>query len=261
MLQTRLTAEQYSTYAFGAFAAAHIANTSLIPLLTQSVPASEPYLLLTRPYYQGYPFEPLLIVIPAYAHVLSGLAIRVYRRNLAAKRYGGLESEFSEGRTQGVRRWLDRRFWPAVSGTSALGWQLVPLLAGHSYLNRILPGKSPGGSSNVSLSYVSHAFARHPVIAHIGFTLLLCVGCFHFTWGAAKWLSLSPTQSTSPPGVERQLSQKRRWYVINAVAAGITGIWMAGSFGVIARGGRALGWVGRMFDDIYKQIPVVGSLF
>ena len=65
-----------------------ITNTSIIPSITQSVPASEPYLLLTRPYYQGIPFEPLLIIIPAYAHVLSGLTIRILRRNLNAKRYG-----------------------------------------------------------------------------------------------------------------------------------------------------------------------------
>jgi hypothetical protein len=33
---------------------------------------------------------------------------------------------------------------------------------------------------------------------------------------------------------------------------------MAGSFGVVARGGEALGWVGRQYDEIYRQIPVVG---
>ena len=40
--------QKYSTYLFSAFAGAHIANTSIIPLVTQSVPASESFLLLTR---------------------------------------------------------------------------------------------------------------------------------------------------------------------------------------------------------------------
>jgi len=40
--------QQYSTYLFSAFSTAHIANTSIIPLVTRSVPASESFLLLTR---------------------------------------------------------------------------------------------------------------------------------------------------------------------------------------------------------------------
>src|SRR3978361_1016318 len=44
--------QKYSSYAFTAFGLAHITNTSIIPLITRSVPESERYLLLTRPYYQ-----------------------------------------------------------------------------------------------------------------------------------------------------------------------------------------------------------------
>jgi len=81
--------QKYSSYAFSAFAVAHIANTSLIPLATGSVHASEGSLLLTRPYYQSWPIaEPFLIIIPLMAHIGSGLALRLYRRNVNASRYG-----------------------------------------------------------------------------------------------------------------------------------------------------------------------------
>ena len=63
------TQTQYSSYAFGTFSIAHFANTAVIPLLTRSVPASEPYLLLTRPYYSRDPFR-----APADHH--SGLRAR-----------------------------------------------------------------------------------------------------------------------------------------------------------------------------------------
>ena len=59
-------------------------------------------------------------------------------------------------------------------------------------------------------------------------------------------------------GPERELKKKRRWYIINAVAAALTGLWMAGSFGVIAKGGAANGWVARQYDEMYGKIPLLG---
>ena len=81
--------QKYSSYAFSAFTVAHIANTSLIPLATGSVHASDGSLLLTRPYYQSWPIaERFLVIIPLMAHIGSGLALRLYRRNVNARRYG-----------------------------------------------------------------------------------------------------------------------------------------------------------------------------
>ncbi len=230
----------------------HITNTSIIPLITQSVPASEPYLLLTRPYYQGIPFEPVLIIIPLYAHVLSGLALRLARRNLAAKRYGDGNRDPKDW-----KRFFTSSFWPSVSGISKLGFQLTPLLIGHVFINRAIPQQFAGGSSNVNLSYVSHAFAKHPAISFAGFTLLITIGSFHVTWGWAKWLGLTPDQTTVT-GYDRQMTKKRRWYIINGVATAIAGLWMAGSFGVVAKGGEAFGWAGKLYDEMYQRIPLVG---
>lgn len=243
--------QKYSSYVFTAFAGAHIANTSLIPLVTRSVPESERYLLLTRPYYQGLPMEPLLVIAPLYAHVIAGVALRIVRRNLNAKRYGaaaaGTESP----------SFFSRAFWPKVSGVSKLGFQLTPLVIGHVVVNRAIPNTFPGGMSNVNLGYVSHAFAKHPVVSYAGFTALLAVGVTHITWGWAKWLGWTPDQTTQAGG-ERALTKKRRWYLINGVALAVTGLWMAGGLGVIGRGGEAPGYVGRLYDRMYQAIPLVG---
>lgn len=243
--------QKYSSYVFSAFAAAHIANTSLIPLATQSVPASEPYLLLTRPYYQSWPIaEPLLIIVPLAAHISSGIALRLYRRNLNAKRYGA--------ETKAERRRFSTELWPRISGISKLGFLGVPLLLGHTFINRAIPAEFPGGSSNINLSYVSHAFAKHPAISFAGFAALIGVTVFHSTWGWAKWLGWTPDQSTQM-GYEREISKKRRFYIVNGIAAAVTALWMAGGFGVIGRGGEAGGWVGKQYDEMYRQIPLVGQ--
>ncbi|KAK3114684.1 hypothetical protein LTR53_006770 [Teratosphaeriaceae sp. CCFEE 6253] len=244
--------QKYSSYVFTAYGAAHIVNTSIIPLITRSVPESERYVLLTRPYYQGIPAEPLLIIIPLYAHVISGIALRVVRRTLTARRYG------DSGSREGKKSFFSSDFWPRVSGISKLGYPLVPLLAGHVFINRVIPQQFSGGQSNVNLSYVAHAFAKHPAVSYAGFSALIGVGVLHITWGWAKWLGYTPEQVTSQ-GSERELSQKRRWYIINALAAAVTGLWMAGAFGVIARAGLAPGYIGRIYDEMYRRVPILGK--
>lgn len=239
--------QRYSSYAFTVFATMHITNTSLIPLVTQSVPASEPYLLLTRPYYQSPVAEPLIVAAPLLAHVGAGLALRLYRRHTDLQMYG------AESRA-------DKRTiaWPKASGTSKLGFAFMPLLAGHVLVNRIVPLRVHGGSSAVGLGYVSHAFATHPVVSFFGFAALIIVGVAHSTWGMAKWLRLAPTQ-VAGIGKEGKLRQKKRWWGVNATAAAIAGLWLAGSFGVVAKGGVATGWVGREYEELYKAIPIVGK--
>lgn len=239
--------QKYSSYAFSVFTAFHIANTSIIPLMTRSVPASERYLLLTRPYYQSPIAEPLIIVLPLVAHIGSGIALRLYRRSRNLKDYG------AESRR-------DRRkvAWPKVSGTSKLGYLLIPLLAGHSFINRVIPLLYDGGSSNINLAYVSHGFAKHPAVSFFGFSALVTVGVWHTTWGWAKWLNLTPAQVTSS-GYEAQIARKRRWYLVNGVSALLTALWLAGGLGVVGRGGEVGGWIGREYDALYSKIPFLGK--
>ncbi|EKG19857.1 protein of unknown function DUF1691 [Macrophomina phaseolina MS6] len=241
--------QKYSSYAFSIFAAAHITNTALIPLATRSIAASDNYLLLTRPYYQDMPFEPLLVVAPLALHVGSGLALRFYRRRQTLKRYAGDSATFRERRSVP---------WPKLSGTSALGYLATTLVAGHAFANRVLPLWVEGSSAGIGLEYVSHAFARHPAIAFAGFSSLVGVAVWHSVWGWAKWLGWNPA-SVVQGGAEGLLRRKRRWYGINAVAAAVAGLWLWGGVGVVGQGGPATGWVAKDYDALFKSIPYFGQ--
>lgn len=240
--------QKYSSYAFGIFTTFHIANTSLIPLATRSVPEANRYLLLTRPYYQSTLAEPLVVALPLVAHITSGVALRLYRRRQALHRYG------AETRT-------DKRSipWPALSGTSLLGYTLLPLASFHVWTTRVLPMYMHGDNSLISLSYISHGFAAHPFVSFAGFTALVSAGVWHFAWGIAQWMGWKPSQ-VSPYAENKQLEQKRRWYAINGVAALVAGLWLAGGLGVVGREGKTVGWIGREFDELYNKIPLMRGL-
>ena len=239
--------QRYSSYTFSAFLAAHVANTSLIPLATRSVPTSDTYLLLTRPYYQSPVAEPILVIAPLALHIGSGIALRLYRRHQLAKRYG------AESKSQ--RRLLS---WPKLSWKSASGYALLPAVAIHTLVNRIVPLWADGGSSGVGLQYVAHGFAKHPLVANLGYIMLVGLASFHVVWGWAQWLGKTPDQSTDL-GFSRKEGQKRRWWSINIASTSLAISWMAGGLGIVGRGGRATGWIGKGFDDLYRQIPIVGG--
>lgn len=239
--------QRYSSYAFTVFTSFHIANVSLIPLLTGSVSESNRYLLLTRPYYQSFLTEPLLVGIPLVAHVTSGIALRLYRRRQTLLRYGA--------ETKTDRRTIP---WPALSGTSALGYALVPLASFHVWTTRLLPLYAHGDSSLINLSYISHGFAKHPIISFSGFTALVGIGAWHFVWGAAKWLGFAPSQVSAHES-QKSLVRKRRWYGINAISAVVAGLWLAGSLGIVGRDGAVIGWIGKEYDDLYSYIPFLST--
>lgn len=240
-----LRIQKYSSYAFTVFTSFHFANIAIIPLATRSVLESNRYLLLTRPYYQSALTEPLLVGIPLVAHVTSGIALRLYRRRQTLQRYG------AETRT-------DKRTipWPALSGTSALGYALIPVAGFHVWTTRILPLYAHGDSSLINLSYISHGFALHPVVSFAGFSALVGIGVFHLAWGAAKWLGLAPSQVKNEES-QKQFARKRRWYIINGISAAVTALWLAGGLGVIGRDGKVPGWVGKEYDELYKYIPFI----
>lgn len=238
--------QRYSSYAFTIFGTFHITNTSIIPLITRSVSNSDTYLLLTRPYYQSLPFEPLLITGAVGLHLASGIALRLFRRRQQVHRYGA--DTFAE------RHSIQ---WPPLSWTSATGYVFAPLVVGHAFINRALPLMWEGGSANVGLEYVSHGFAKHPIISWVGFTALVTVGSWHIVSGWARWMGWLPTQLTKWSS-DIQLRRKRRFYLINGAAAALAGLWLAGGLGVVGRGGKSTGWLAKEYDFLYSKIPLVG---
>lgn len=108
----------------------------------------------------------------------------------------------------------------------------------------------------ISLSYISHGFALHPIVSFAGFIALVSVGAWHFVWGWAKWLDLSPSQARESDS-KRHLVKKRRWYGIHALSAVLAGLWLAGGLGVVGRDGKTGGWIGREFDELYNTMPLI----
>ena len=187
--------------------------------------------------------EPLLVTIPITTHVLAGLALRIHRRNANLARYGAAHLS--------VAKRLERKLkvWPVVSWSSISGYVLTPLVLGHALANRTLPWVYEGGSSGVGLGYVAHGFAKHPFIAWTGYAALVGVGVGHFVWGFARW------QNWIPIGKDKK-AKRRRW-TINGITAIVSLLWMAGGLGVVGRGGRSDGWVGKGYDELYSKIPLL----
>ncbi|KAL1981246.1 hypothetical protein VTN96DRAFT_2845 [Rasamsonia emersonii] len=256
--------QKYSTYPPTFFLVLHAANTSLIPLVTRSVPSSESYLLLTRPFYQSPSLEHVVLTIPILAHIASGVALRSIRARRRARLYG------AETRSQ---RYLIKS-WPNPSLQAKLGYLMIPLLGTHVLVNRAVPLAIDGGSSGVGLGYVAHGFARSPLFWNIFYMAFVAASVWHSVGGWAAWMGWRVTtrrtersQSKGPNGgylgtmetsEERRKKRRTRWIVHGLAALG-TALWLAGGLGVVGHGGPGSGWEAKNWDELYKSVPVIGG--
>ena len=229
------------------------------------MPASESYLLLTRPVYQSPTLEHVILTAPIVIHVASGVILRNIRASRRARRYG------AENRAQ--RSLI--KFWPKMSLQARLGYLLVPFLGSHILVNRIVPLIADGGSSGVGLGYVAHGFSRNPVLWNIYYLGFVATGVWHIVGGWATWLGWRVT--TARKGGQdkgtlggylgyrenEQVVKKRKhmWWVVNSVAALGACTWLAGGLGIIGSAGPGSPWEAKNWNAIYKQIPVFGEWF
>lgn len=241
--------QKYSVLPPTLYLTMHYANTALIPLWTQSVSESDKYLLLTRPYYQSFPLEPLLIFLPIITHVASGVALRIYRRRIAARRHGA--------ETHAQRKRIP---WPKVSLTSALGFMLYPMFVAHMLSMRIIPKQVEGSSAGVGLRYFAHGIAHSPWIGNASYAAFVSVASWHFVTGAAKFLKVSREYITQA-GEDGKKRRKWRGRVVNGVVAMVAGVWIAGGLGIVGRAGKGVGWEASNWNKIYKAVPILGSIF
>lgn len=215
---------------------------------------------MARELYQTPYTEPLLIALPVATHIASGLAIRLIRRSQNLKRYGGATPGMhalhsaktsASGSSRGGK--AGPSAWPPLSYISVSGYAFGGLLVSHVAVTRIAPLIVDGDSSNIGLQYVSHGFTRHPLQAWVFYMLLLSVGVGHMVWGWAKWFNMAPPMNWRRTTVDRQLrkTRSRRWWGINGATLLVAGVWAAGALGIVARAGRAHGWLGTVYDTIY----------
>ncbi|KKK18505.1 hypothetical protein P175DRAFT_0555030 [Aspergillus ochraceoroseus IBT 24754] len=256
--------QRYSTYPPSLFVALHFANTSLIPLATRSVPESETYLLLTRPIYQSPSLEHAILTLPVLVHIASGICLRNIRSSRRARLYG------AETRTQ--RSALT--FWPRMSLQARLGYVFTPLLGTHVLVNRVAPLMVDGGSSGIGLGYVAHGIARSPVFWNIYYLVFVTVGVWHVVGGLASWMGWRVTTAQKTRGSKKgslegylgygesdqHIKRRRRmWWTVNGIAALGASLWLAGALGVVGRAGLGSGWEATNWNNIYSQVPAIGS--
>lgn len=228
------------------------------------MPASEPYLLLTRPFYQSPPLEHVVLTAPILIHVATGVVLRNIRASRRARLYGA--------ETRAQRSLL--KFWPRMSLQARLGYLLVPLLGTHVLVNRVVPLVVEGGSSGVGLEYVAHGFSRSPALWNIYYIALVAAGVWHIVGGWAAWMGWRVTtarkegrRSKGTAGdylgymeSEQVVRKSRRmWWLVNGIAAVGTSIWLAGALRIIGRAGPGSAWEAKSWDGIYRRIPVIGQ--
>ncbi|EGY19632.1 uncharacterized protein VDAG_01648 [Verticillium dahliae VdLs.17] len=280
--------QKYSSYLIPVFTTIHLANTSLIPLITRSVPASETYLLQARELYQTTLTEPLLVTLPIAAHIASGLALRLIRRSQNLARYGGSTPgmyALARSRTNSPSRHGDGnssssntrshrhdasnargkpqalRIWPPLSWIATSGYVLAGLVAAHACVNRLLPLYVEGDSANIGLAYVAHGFARHPFVSWTAYVALVAATAGHTVWGAARWAGIAPVamgwRGAGPRVEDKSVRRRRRraWWGVQGAVVAVAALWAAGGLGVVARGGPTHGWVGKVYDSIYDVLP------
>ena len=256
--------QKYSTYPPSAFFILHFANTSLIPLLSRSIPASETYFLLTRPAYQAPGLEHLVLTVPILAHIASGIALRNIRGSRRARLYGA--------ETRAQRHLLS--FWPKVSVQAKTGYLIAPLVGLHAVVNRVTPLMVEGGSSGVGLGYVAHGFARSPVFWNIFYLVFVTASVWHFVGGWATWMGWRVTTARKERGAskgslegylgyaenkDRVKRQRKMWWVVNGVAAVGAALWLAGALGIVGRAGEGAGWEAQGWNEMYSHVPVIGE--
>ncbi|KAJ6021686.1 hypothetical protein N7540_007190 [Penicillium herquei] len=255
--------QKYSTYPPTAFFILHFANTALIPLVTQSVPASEPYLLLTRPVYQAPGLEHLVLTLPILTHIVSGIALRNLRSSRRARLYG------AETRAQRDRI----SWWPRFSLQARSGYLLAPLIGLHAVVNRVTPLVVDGGSSGVGLGYVAHGIARSPVFWNLFYLVFVTASVWHFVGGWATWMGWRVTTARNERSSkgslvgllgysedhDRAKRQRKMWWMVNGIAAVGAALWLAGSLGIVGRAGEGSGWEAQGWNEMYSQVPVIGD--
>ena len=205
----------------------------------------------------------MILTIPAITHVAAGIALRNIRGSRRARLYG------AEVRAQ--RKQLS--FWPRLSLQARTGYIITPLIGLHVLVNRFTPVMVEGGSSSIGLGYIAHGVARRPVFWNIFYALLATASVWHFVGGWATWMGWRVTTTRQERGSKGSLGgylgypatqdpskrQRKMWWMVNGTAAVGAAFWLAGALGIVGRAGAGAGWEAQGWNELYRQVPVIGN--
>jgi hypothetical protein len=242
---------RYSSYVLSGFLGLHALNTCIIPLVTtfstqqNALSSIDNGFMITRFLYRpSESTEMALILAPLGIHVLTGLILRVHRIFKERHLYGeGILAwharETRINRAKGLS-WPRIRALPTLgySSTAATGWPTLLLVSLHAFTTRYLPWKY-GGDGETSISIVSHALKKHPLLSYTLYSGLIAVSVFHILNGWGRWLKFT----FHPRG-----RRVKNYLVIGTITAWLISLVRIGRLTIFSRAETV------EYDSLYRHI-------
>lgn len=196
---------RYSSYVLSGFLGLHALNVCVVPLVTvfsnneAALSQIDNGFMITRYLYRPSPSVEIALVLgPLAVHITTGLILRIRRIYMERNLYGeGLLAWHARqtriNRAKGLS-WPRIRALPTLgySATAATGWSTYVFATLHAFTTRYLPWKY-GGDGETSVTIVSHALQKHPILTYTAYVGLIGFGAFHIISGWGRWLKLTFT--------------------------------------------------------------------
>ncbi|CAG8678575.1 2897_t:CDS:2, partial [Funneliformis caledonium] len=193
--------------AFSTFLVTHLSATTLATF--GGIDLTNKTIILGRVYYQSKFLEPIVVFGALVGHVTAGIAkrsIKLYMkykkrddRKLTQDVHEKVEKIITDEKNeQGnvVRQKITTKTTTTISSSylsralsfllpnhHVIGYILVPLVFGHTYINRILPRRHFDDSSLINATYVTLSLRKWPVTSYLSLTALIGLTAYHVTSG------------------------------------------------------------------------------
>jgi Protein of unknown function (DUF1691) len=242
---------RYSSYVASGFLSLHALNTCIIPFFTvlsnrnAALSKIDNGFMITRYLYRpSESTEIALVLAPIAVHVITGLFLRMRRIYLDRDLYGeGLLASHARqtriNRAKGLS-WPRIRALPTLgySATAATGWATLFFVSIHAYTTRYLPW-AHDGNGETSVTIVSHALQKHPILSYTLYAGLIAAGSFHIISGWGRWLKLTFT----PRG--RRL---KNYLVIGTITTWLVSLYRVGRLEIFGHAVKA------EYDSLYQRL-------
>jgi hypothetical protein len=242
---------RYSSYVLSGFLGLHVLNTCIIPLVTvissqeDALSKIDNAFMITRYLYRpSQSMEISLVLAPLGIHVITGLILRVRRIFMERNLYGeGLLAWHARqtriNRAKGLS-WPRVRALPTLgySATAVTGWATLLFVPLHAFTARYLPWKY-GGDGETSVTVVTHALQKHPLLTYTLYTGLIVAGTFHIISGWGRWLKLTFT----PRG-----RRYKNYIVVGTITAWLISLAQIGRLKIFSRA------VKLEYDSLYQRL-------
>lgn len=242
---------RYSSYVLSGFLGLHALNVCVVPLVTvfsnneTALSQIDNGFMITRYLYRLSPSVEIgLILGPLAVHITTGLILRIRRIYMERNLYGeGLLAWHARqtriNRAKGLS-WPRIRALPTLgySATAATGWATYIFATLHAFTTRYLPWKY-GGDGETSVTVVSHALQKHPILTYTAYAGLIGFGAFHIISGWGRWLKLTFT----PRG--RRI---KNYIVVGTITASLVSLVRIGRLRIFSRAVRV------EYDRLYQHL-------